>query len=79
MPTPIWKYAAISAISLLIGMVTGEYNPNRNIVTADQMSAQYNMILQTLGDMKTEQSDLKNMVYDMRGQLRGEREFKASQ
>jgi len=35
----IWKYTTAVAVSLLIGLLVGQYNPNRNVVTTDQLNA----------------------------------------
>ena len=35
--TGVWKYAAIVLFSLVVGLITGEYLPNRNIATKDDL------------------------------------------
>jgi hypothetical protein len=35
----VWKWIAISAMSGLIGLLGGQFIPNRSIVTSDQLTA----------------------------------------
>ena len=38
-PDAMWKYAAIAFASLCLGIIEGQFVPNRNIVTQDQLMA----------------------------------------
>jgi hypothetical protein len=35
----IWRYTTAVAVSLLIGLIVGQYQPNRSVVTTDQLNA----------------------------------------
>jgi TolA-binding protein len=33
-----WKYVAIASLSVCLGIIEGQFTPNRNLVTQDQLS-----------------------------------------
>lgn len=37
-PDAMWKYAAVGFATLCLGIIEGQFVPNRNIVTQDQLA-----------------------------------------
>lgn len=68
-----WKYIAIVSVSLIIGMFTGEYNPNRNIVTNDSMDVKLAPLEATLSYQTTRIDNLNDTVNDLEGQLKAQK------
>lgn len=62
-----WKYAAIVCFSALCGLLTGEYLPNRNIATKDDL-AQFSRA-QALTDQKIDLLALQQST--LLGELKG--------
>lgn len=64
-----WKYIALCAISCLCGVVVGSYNPNRNLVTSEDIAP----IKAQLELQSNQIQGLTAEVSDLRGQLRAEK------
>ena len=65
----VWKWLVGLLLGALLGVLTGQYTPNRNIATVDQIK-DTNVKIDTL---TTEVSGLKDEVADLRGQLRAQK------
>lgn len=64
----IWKYVAISALSLCAGLLTGQYMPNRNLVTKDDLQPLMEHQQQTDTQLLTVQKTLA----EIKGKLEAE-------
>jgi hypothetical protein len=69
----MWKYIALCAISLTVGLITGQYNPNRSIVTSDSMDAKLAPLQLALTYQTTRIDNLNDTVNDLEGQLRAQK------
>lgn len=71
----IWKYIAISAVSALGGLLTGQFIPNRSIVTTTELSANFSPVNQQLAAQSLQISDLKDAVAELKGEIHAQQEF----
>lgn len=67
----IWKYIALCSLSALGGLITGQFMPNRNVVTNDQMHEELVPIVTAQQAEYQETQSLRDSVNDLKGQLRG--------
>lgn len=78
-----WWISGILA-ALLIGVLTGQYLPNRNVVTSDQLEQKFQLVAGELQSQNTtleaqRQSieNLTNEIFDMKGQLKAKKLLQA--
>lgn len=64
-----WRYVAIAVIGILGGLVTGQFVPNRNIVTADQLAPLTAAITADTAQIQS----LTGQVSEMRGELQAQK------
>lgn len=70
--TNIWRYVAISALSVIAGLVTGQLNPSRQVVTVEQMNAALVPMQTAQTNELLEISSLRDRVNDLTGQLKAQ-------
>jgi hypothetical protein len=66
----VWKYATAVTVSLLIGILTGQFIPNRNIATTDQLNAAMQPMQASVIEQSRQLDDLKNQVSQLTGELK---------
>ncbi len=69
----IWKYIAICSLSALGGLITGQFMPNRSVVTSDQLDAKFAPFLASQSTESLEIESLRDSVNDLKGQLRAQK------
>ncbi len=69
----VWKYIAICALSALGGLITGQFMPNRNVVTNDQMDAKLVPLIAAQSAQYLEIESMRDSVNDLKGQLRAQK------
>lgn len=65
-PDAMWKYAAIGFASLCLGIIEGQFVPNRNIVTQDQLMA----LTVKIDALATQQNVTAQDVAEIKGLLK---------
>lgn len=65
-PDAMWKYAAIAFASLCLGIIEGQFVPNRNIVTQDQLMA----LTVKIDALATQQNVTAQDVAEIKGLLK---------
>lgn len=68
----VWRYIAIGSFGIIAGLLTGQYNPNRNLVTVDQMNSALAPMQATQSNELTKIDELNNTVSDLKGQLKAQ-------
>jgi cell division protein FtsL len=64
-----WRYVAVGALSCIVGIFGGSYNPNRNLATRDDISTMDAKI-----SAQSEKIDsMEKEIYLMRGQLQAQK------
>jgi hypothetical protein len=67
-----WKIA-ILAIGIIIGMLEGQFQPNRNIVTVDQLNSANAATAVQIEDINKKLDDVKTSVDYLKGRAEGSR------
>ena len=68
----VWRYIAICSLCIIAGLLTGQYNPNRNLVTVDQMNSALAPMQATQSNELAKIDELNNTVSDLKGQLKAQ-------
>jgi hypothetical protein len=68
-PDDVWKYLTAVGFSLLIGVIGGQFIPNRNIVTTDQLNAATLVLQQSQLSTNSKVDELAKQVATMNGEL----------
>jgi hypothetical protein len=66
----VWKYLTAIFASLLIGVLGGQFIPNRNVVTTDQLTAAVAPLQAQIALSNENTSELKTEVSELRGELK---------
>ena len=69
----LWRLIAGCAVSLLLGVLSGQYIPNRNIVTNDQLNTALAPMQTSLAAQSVQISTLTVEVSELRGELKGKK------
>ncbi len=69
----VWKYIALTALGAVGGLLTGTFNPNRNVVTNDQMDAKLVPLIAAQSAQYLEIESMRDSVNDLKGQLRAQK------
>lgn len=65
----IWRYVACCAITACVSLLIGQFIPNRNIATIDQLNATANRLESGQQSQQVEISALSTQVANLNGQL----------
>lgn len=79
LPTPpdsFWKYLAIGALGMIGGMFSGQYTPNRNIVTVDQLQQSTRTTDRKLDQIDTKLGNLEEQLNYLKGEAEAQRRTK---
>lgn len=68
----VWRYIAICSFGIIAGLLTGQYNPNRNLVTVDQMNLALAPMQAAQSNELAKIDELNNTVSDLKGQLKAQ-------
>jgi len=71
----VWKWIAIAALGIIGGMLEGQFQPNRNIITKEDLSP----IQASLITTQDRVAELSTEIAGLKGQLAEERSFRESQ
>lgn len=66
-PADVWKWIAIAALGVIGGMLEGQFIPNRNIVTTDQLAASEQATHAEIADINTKLDEVKQTVDYLKG------------
>jgi hypothetical protein len=66
----VWKYTTAVAMSLLIGVLAGQFIPNRNIVTTDQLNATIEPLKEQIRVSNEQTADMKDQLAKLTGELK---------
>ena len=69
----VWKYTTAIAVSLLIGLLSGQFIPNRNIVTTDQLNVSTKILYDGQISQQEQITALTATVNELTGELRAQR------
>ena len=64
----VWKWIAMSAVGALAGLLLGQFTPNRNIVTMDQLNAHIKDESQELRDINRKLDGVTDFISEQRGE-----------
>jgi hypothetical protein len=65
----VWKYVAISALSCIVGIFGGSYNPNRNLATHDDIQKED----QRIDGLEQEVTATRLELQETRGELKAKK------
>ena len=69
-PAAVWKYSTAIAVSLLIGLITGQFIPNRNIVTTDQLNSTVAPLQAQVALSNQQTADMRDQLARLTGELK---------
>lgn len=69
----VWKWIAICALGVIGGMLEGQFNPNRNVVTVDQLNSATGATASQIADINKKLDDVKTTVDYLKGRAEGSR------
>lgn len=69
----VWKYIAICSLSAMGGLLTGQFNPNHNVVTNDQMDEKLRPLQAALQAQAMDTQSLRDSFNDLKGQLKAQK------
>jgi hypothetical protein len=68
----VWKYTTAIAVSLLLGIMGGQFLPNRSIVTSDQLAAATLTLREGQSAQQAQIDELGKTVSELTGELRAQ-------
>lgn len=66
-PSGVWQWIAICAMGIILGMLEGQFQPNRNVVTEDQLNASQATTTAQIADINKKLDDVKTSVDYLKG------------
>lgn len=63
----VWKWISMVLIGLVIGMLEGQFQPNRNVVTTDQLNSATAVTAAQIKDINSKLDDVKTSVDYLKG------------
>jgi len=63
----VWKWIAIAALGALAAMLEGQFQPNRNVVTVDQLNTATTATTAQISDINKKLDDVKTTVDYLKG------------
>ena len=69
--TNVWQWIAIAALGIIGGMLEGQFQPNRNVVTVDQLNTATNATAGQIADINKKLDDVKTTVDYLKGRAEG--------
>lgn len=69
----VWQWIAIAAVGIILGMLEGQFQPNRNVVTIDQLNSATNSTAGQIADLNKKLDDVKTTVDYLKGRAEGSR------
>lgn len=69
----VWKWIAICALGIIGGLLEGQFNPNRNVVTVDQLNSATSVTASQIADINKKLDDVKTTVDYLKGRAEGSR------
>lgn len=73
----IWRYVAMCAVTACVSLVLGQFLPNRNIVTTDQLNTATTVLSNGQNEQAKQIRDLSNQVATLTGALEEESKLRA--
>jgi ABC-type transporter Mla subunit MlaD len=71
----IWRYVATAALAALGGVLTGQFIPNRNIATTQELNDSIRTLQTSVDEQNREIGDLKTSVAQLTGELKARGEI----